>query len=232
MLLVGGIMDQGPGQLGGKAIVGPNAGPGATEQLTGTALRLEARDKSKSQNFVLSFDAKPIRASANPVNNNHIIHAQIIWGSPKGNGNTLIDVKHGTRVTLEGTSCSVNLFYSFTDEAGFGRIGPDYEVFCSVAGGSVGKGPQLTFTGLIIQAVGVPDRIDIPDYAREIEFQSTSLVGQPITFDFLTANAAGARVISTRNLQFGQVTIPNGAEAIEVTNAAGGNTTFIYHLSL
>lgn len=224
-IVPGGILDQHPSYLGGSAVIGPTAGPGNTERLSAALLRLEGAHKNITQTYILSFDLKERQNNTVVALSNHLVRARIQWASIKGRGDAVIDVKHGTRVTLEGTILSVDLSYVFSDEANFGRNGPDFQVTASVGLGSVGKGPQLTFTpqaGPIAALATI--LFDIPPYARQVVFQTTQTGIFPApSLIFFSTNNPLSRIISLRPSGLNVITtIPNGAEAVGIDNTGPG----------
>ena len=246
----GGILDKNPAELGGRVRLEPSGATGTDENpLTGFSSRMmaiSAEDKSKTQTYVLSFDltvegATPAVAATYPVLTNMLIRARLQWGSPKGKGEAVIDVKHGTRLTLEGTSLVVDIEVVFDNSVvvAANNDGPVVHVYGSVGLGSIGKGPQLTFTSQA-QAInsGALFLFPIPAYAREIEIQNNgdpfAAIATTFNIDILSSPIAGGRLITRHGNTNQRITIPNGAGGVQVTNRGPANTiiTPIYHLAL
>lgn len=236
VIVPGGVLDQGPDSMGGRARLGISGLNGARTQAR--MLDITAKLQNMPQTFVLSFSAVPITQPI-PVLSNHRIFATICWGSLKSQQAATFDLKHGTRLTLEGTQLTVDGIYTTQAPGGIPADGPDYDVTCSIGAGSVGKGPTVTFTDEDqVVNVGASVIRVLPRYARQVEIQSDGnpFAGIPPSFllSFLVSPVGGARVISTHAGRDVPITIPNGAEAIQITNNGPGivQHTPIYHLSL
>lgn len=233
-IVPGGILDQQAGYLGGKV----DLAPGGVEQ--GRVLNLTARDNTKTQTYVLSFDVQTETDAAGPALNSHLLQATLNWGSAKGNGQAVIDLKHGTRVTLEGTYLSVDVRMVFTNPGAIPDAGPTFRVYASVGAGSVGKGPQLTRTTDTLAIVNAANsEVRVPNYAREIEIQSDAdplaIVPNSVEVQFQSGLAAiGARVIGRVVGVNTRFTLPNGCEFINIFNRGPLNQLYtpVFHLSL
>ena len=234
MIQPGSILDQGAGNLGGSARL-------STADTQGTLLRLEARDSCKPCLVTLSFDHKTERGDVAPlpVNLNHLIQAEIKWASKKGDGFARVDVLHGTRVTLECSSLSVDVFM-VSAIVGVALIATPMTVSASVGAGSIGKGPSLTFTtDSRLVVVGVDTTWRVPNYARAVEIQSSADPTLAIPNGFRVQvqssdNLAGARLIGQFAAANARVTLGNGAEAIRLFNAGPLDTMYtpVFHLTL
>ena len=237
ILLAGGILDQGPGQLGGRTRLGLALG----DSLSNRILSLEAPDKRVTQTYVLSFDLKP--RTVIPGTSTSLVRARICWGSIKGNGIAILDIKHGTRVTLEGTILNVDAVMEFQNDANLPAANTaSLDVYASIGLGSVGKGPQLTFTDrtlTVAETTATAFPTPIPDYAREIEMQvdGDPLAAAPLVFDLAirAGPGVGSRIVSRHSGADVPITIPNGANNITMFTPPGSGAnlfTPIYHLSL
>jgi len=233
----GSILDQGPGQLGGRA----RMSPALTRD---TLLRLEAENKSEPTLVTLTLDYKVVRddvAGAVPNVSNHLVVAEIFWGSIKGRGSALIDVKHGVRVSLEASIIGVNALYLQANPAA-AFVGPTVDIFASVGEGSIGNsaGPLITLTGNSVAVnAGGNFTWNVPDYAYAVEIQSDAEPTIAIPNGFLVnllanPNPAAGRLIGRLTGTNNVTTLPNGCEAINLVNAGPGNQIYtpVFHLDL
>lgn len=245
-LIRGGILDKHPSSLGGTATLGPVQGLNAQERV----LQLLADNLSTNQVYVLSFDLKYPTSpglSFNPPEDaplNHIIRARIEWGSIKGQGTAILDIKHGTRLTLEGCALAVDALYEFAPyNQGANNNGPIAKIACSVGLRGVGRGPGLTYTdytGNMAAGVGNNERLLIPSYARSVEvLDPANPAGNPSFFCTLDAGVGTIGATKRPLVQFvtpltAPVTIPNGAESLNIDNRAGATRVacVVWHLDL
>lgn len=236
-----GPLDTQPGQLGGKATLDPNIiNPILDEPQEARILSLIAADQSKAQNMSISLDYRIIGALPAGLSN-YLVRARISWGSAKGNSLVELDWKHGARVSLAGAVVIVDALYGFSPVpvGGAGDLGPVIEVFASVAAGTQGKAPPntLTFsTGEIAPAGSL--ELQIPSYAVAVEIQDrrdpTAVIAPAVTTEIAAAVGVGKRIITTFVVLNTPITIPNGAETVEVTNTgvAASEINVIYHLAI
>lgn len=238
-----GPLDTEPGQLGGKATLDPNIiNPILDEPQEARILSLIAADQSKAQNMSISLDYRIINSPIGLVGlSNYLVRARIGWGSAKGNSLVEIDWKHGARVSLAGAVVIVDALYGFSPVpvGGAGDLGPVIEVFASVAAGTQGKAPPntLTFSSGEVAAAGSLE-ILIPSYAVAVEIQDrrdpTAVIAPAVTTEIAAAIGVGKRIITTFVVLNTPITLPNGAETVEVTNTgvAATEMNVIFHLAI
>lgn len=231
-LYAAGLLGAGAQHLGGTALLGLAAGDALEERI----LKLgEESNKSVSYDVTVSFDLK--NQTAAPVGSNHLCRAELCWGSIKGSGRCVIDIKHGTRVTLECTVLVVDVLYR--NPVGVAPVGPSVLVRASIGLGSVGAN-RLTlteFTQLIAPAV--PGAvIPISSYAREVEVKTDQDPFAPIargfTISFFTDSGGTGVAQSVSTGRDTLVRIPNGVESMVIINdpIAPAMFTPIFHLEL
>ena len=236
MIQPGSILDQAAGQLGGKVRIAP-AAPATAVRQRGTLMQVSAPIQNMSVGFSVSIDAK-IR-SAVPAASNHLVQAEIQWGSPKGKGQAIVDVGGGLQVALTGTSVAVYIYMSSADGAVI--VGPTYDIYGTIGGGSVSEASGLTFTAQQRSvAVGAQTAWVVPSWASKVEIVSNSNPNLAIPNTFLLslqsdAALIGARVISQLGTVNEPVGIPGGCTAILLTNTGPVNPvlyTPVFHLGL
>jgi hypothetical protein len=190
-------------------------------------LQISAEREQDPLVVAISIDVKTVEAF--PAASDHRAIGRCEWGSKRGGGSIVFDLRHGCRMTLDASHVTLSAEMLGTVSGGKVRVAS------SIAYGSVTGPSSLTFTEATVSlAAGITSSpLEIPSYARRVAVFTDS--SAPLaTGAFLTSDAGGATVIGRFSVSNGMeaVQIPNGAEFIQLTNAAavGANFTPFYEL--
>ena len=158
-----------------------------------------------------------------PAASDHRAVGTCEWGSKRGGGSITFDLRHGCRMTLDASHVTLSAEMLGTVTGGKVRVA------ASIAYGSVTGPSSLTFTEAKTSlAAGLTSSsLPIPSYARRVAVITDSTA--PLaTGAFLPSSAVGAPVIGRFTVSNGMtaVDIPNGAEFIQITNAAAVGANF------
>lgn len=174
--------------------------------------------------------------------------ARITWGSGKTAQSALIDYNHGSRLTLDCSSVTIDAIYdNFQDSSP--PVGPQIEFFASVVYGSLGSHLTTLTDGLYATTLPLPsffssEAAAIPDFANQLKINCSSASSVfTVTFGSARRDPAaplGAGVprvfplssVSTPPNNWLQ--IPNGSEFVDVIQTAGtvGFVSLQYQLNL
>jgi hypothetical protein len=178
---------------------------------------------------------------------NALPRARITWGSGKSAQTVLVDYLHGSRLTLDCSSVTIDAIYG-NFESTSPPVGPTMEFYASVVYGSLGSRLATLTEGLFattapLPAVFAPEAAAIPDFANQLKLNCAS-VSSVFTVRFGSSRTTVAGIgagfprvfplatISTAPNEW--IQIPNGAEFVDVIQTAGtpGNLSLQYQLNL
>jgi hypothetical protein len=167
--------------------------------------------------------------------NNPLPRARLTWGAGKGQQTALVDVGHGTRVTLDCSSLTVDAIYANLDPSAAPR-GPQIEFFAGVVYGSLG-GMMNTLTEPLapIGGGGLTPTLQIPNFAAEVKILSpdpASTFNVTMGSDLTFAGLGPVPQIVTALAPNTWLQIPNGMELIQATQTAGAATSVIFQYLL
>lgn len=234
-----GILDVEQRENSGFAMLAPAGASGFSapaSQVEATLLDLSAKDPScRPQLITLSFDCV-----ANFVTQiltvPYQLYAILFWGTGKGQQQAIIDLKKGTRVTLEATTLMVSARYLTPGSSDPARIYPSIGVGCSVVYESMAW-MRNTFTPapFTLAASAQSAEIPLPPYAREAVLCSSAdpfgAVAPTPTLDFFAGPIFDIVAPQKHYLFPGgiePITIPNGVDSVAVLNDADhGSVDFL-----
>lgn len=179
----------------------------------------------------------PVRSQlSNILPLNHLIWAEIKWGSGKAKNAVVIDYKQGQRVTVDGSYVEVNGIYS-SSAFPSPLLGPDVILGAQVIEGSLGipsNGATFTSGRYAVFATTFTPSIPVPSFSNTVSI--ASIGAGPFTLEMNTGDAAPVSGIpaSTQTMSLSTpVGIPNGIESIRVKNggAAADSITVTFGLN-
>lgn len=177
-------------------------------------------------------DTAPVPAPG--LFNNQLPRARITWGAGKGQQVALLDVGHGTRVTLDCSSLTVDAIYANLDPSAAPR-GSQIEFFAGVVYGSLG-GMMNTLTEPLAPLVAASTAtFQIPNFAAEVKIlcdDPTSTFDVTMGPDFTFAGTTPVPLSVTTLLPNTWLQIPNGMELIQATETAGASSAVIFQYLL
>lgn len=167
--------------------------------------------------------------------NNQLPRARLTWGAGKGQQTALVDVGHGTRVTLDCSSLTVDAIYANLDPTAAPR-GSQIEFFAGVVYGSLG-GMMNTLTEPLapIGGGGITPTAQIPNFAAEVKIlcdDPTSTFNVTMGSDLTFAGLGPVPLSVTAITPNVWLQIPNGMELLQATQTAGASTSVIFQYLL
>lgn len=222
------FLDRDPVQLGGvtKGMSPSKRGPIEV-------LRLTSDRNVMPEVVTVSFDVRLIDAA--PALTNTRLQVLLEWGSYKGGGRAIVDLKHGSRFALECSTLAASILVAPAQPAA--AVGPTVDVYASVGRMPVTRNVPATFTDASLTLVdGVPSvMLQIPQYAHSISVLSNrDPFGMPFA-DFRTSffgdNAIGSPAIAVAEGNEDPLDIPAGAEFVQFVGFAQ-KLTPLYQLVL
>lgn len=181
---------------------------------------------------------------------NALPRARIAWGAGKTAQEITIDFLHGTRLTLDCSSLTIDCDYdNFTTtrlSPGSPPTGPQMEFSASVVYGSLGS-RLTTFTDGLFSIVATrlnPGPVEVPRFAEELKIVSTGagavfnvFFGSSPLDPAAPLGAGLPRLFSISQTSVAPNTwiqIPNGTEYVDLIQTAGiaGNVMLQYRLNV
>lgn len=231
-----GWIANGPAYMGGRTTISPTRKVGELMSLPVSESEAPITATLSFASYVSNDNGAPAAGSGT---NNHLPRIYLSWGSHKGKMQAVFDLLHGVRVVVEGSTIECRAQMDFIDPDPANQQGPTLDVYMSIGDGDIGRGPGLTFTSPG-QALDVETAatFSIPLWAKSVEVHSSSDPNAaPVnTFDaeIKPFAAVGAATISRFATLRERVQLPNGAEAIQITNLGPDSPTYtpIFHLEI
>lgn len=213
--------------------------PDAVDGVFVRIINLTAPDPSSPELVSLTFSLivvpeTPIGLESFPDGTDMYVGARLIWGAGKGRHEAFIDIRSGTRVTLEASTLLVDAFY-------VGTIGPTVRIACSVTYGSVGAKINTFTSGQIaLAAGGVSRRFVVPLYAGAVQTYTDADPAVPAATEMqlFMDNGTGA-TIARLNLYTGSANVappvyplPAGSYFFRLVNNGAAPITFLPRFDL